>query len=249
MAEDGVVDTESGAARSGRDHRLLDMAHALTADVADRVRDPRAPGLTLFGAGDASIVARLALLERETARSLRNLQRNWVFDPFDEVGPRLDRRARVRGVALNLLVPPRVGDRCPLFPDGLPHARFAPVDIAALLIDDVTLLCEGPRTLRGYPTAWLTSDRMLVRQFIELWDETHARSAALPVTHDLLTGRELAMMRAVCRGEPTGRIATQNQVSPRTVERVVRELQDRLAVGSRPELVCRLLSGSRPQSP
>lgn len=224
--------------------RGLDLI-ATMSDVA-RLDAPLPRGLTLFGVGQAQVMAGLDALERRTRRSAWNMNPNPSFDPED-AAYELEDRSTARGVDLQMVTTPRTVRLNPLLTSFSPKLLLGPVTTRLIVVDQQVAVLQGPDTTAGETTAWIATSGDLLQAALDVWAAVVAESqpalpdgAAPPLNH-----RQLAIARAVCLGNTDAAIARAVGVSQRTVERDISVIMTVTQATSRAEAVLNMLGRGR----
>ena len=211
---------------------------------AEMVRDDLAeasaagvPGLRRL-VGDAEIVDELAILQPRARRSVWDMRPRAGFDPAD---PRfaLDEASQARGLDTVLVTRPHTLTVNPLLPSLYPTARIGPVYLQAIVLDQDTVVVEGPDTVEGHPTAWATDRPDFVVPVLEVWRRTRSMSRPVlgPGAAPALTRRQVQVACMLALGEKDQTIARRLNLSGRTVERDVRVVLEALGARGRTEAV------------
>ncbi|KGN34079.1 LuxR family transcriptional regulator [Knoellia sinensis KCTC 19936] len=224
------------------------LALALRADLGEACRDgvTAPPNLTLLGVGQREVMAGLARLESTTQRSAWSLLPHLIFDPED-LGYELNPRSTNRGVDLQVVTSPRTIRFNPLLTSFSPWVRVGPVPIRMILCDERFAVLEGPETLAGDTTAWLTTGGEFLDQARALWAATWQESRAVLSSGEEppLNARQLEVARRVCLGRTDAAIARELGTSERTVARDVSVILDLTEARSRAEAVLNMLGRGR----
>lgn len=188
----------------------------------------------LFAQGD-QIGERVAMLEKITRTSVRNLQGKAPFDPLrrERVG---NRHLRERNLVGHLITPP--GPRMSLFASCHPGTWVGPSFIPALAIDEQLALFGGPANSAGEQTVWSCTSPEYVDEVCHLWEK--AKEMSIPIW-DVpgvirLTERQITVAGLLIGGFTDSRIAKTFGVSQRTVSSEISVLCEALQAGSRFEL-------------
>lgn len=181
----------------------------------------------LLGEGNRRIRERMADVESRCRRSVRSMQREAPFDPYDNELER-DQLSRRRGIRMAMVVSEPAGFTNPYLRVMNPCARCGPVLGPAMLIDDACAVLPGVPTPGGANTAWVVTRPEMVSELRHLWRATVAlsRPAAATSWPDL-THRQLLIARHTARGGTQAAVARSLGISERTVAHELSEI-DRL---------------------
>ncbi len=216
------------------------LSDKLRLEVESRQRSGhRSHCFNLLGTGIREITRGLERLERDTQRSVWNMQPLLHFDP-EAPSYAMAERSRRRDVELRLIVNDLTLVLNPLLTSVQPNLRVAPIWLQAMVVDERLAVIEGRRGDSGEPSAWVTTEDSLVRLVLDLWQATNDCSTTAP-TQQCLTRRQVLVARALCLGTTDSRIAKQLDVSVRSVERDVGVLLEHLHATSRTEAVLNML--------
>lgn len=203
-------------------------------------------GLGLFGVGQSEVMARLSDLERRTKGSVWNLQPTLTFDPEDAAYAMVE-SSRARGVAMQMVVPPRTLQFHPLLTSFSPNVWLGPVLLKCLIVDGRLAVLRGPDTVDGATTAWVASEGEFLQETLALWHATAAESrpALSDGTGPPLNARQLSVARAVVLGRTDTAIARLLSISERTVARDVAAILAVTEAHSRSEAILNILGRGR----
>ena len=214
----------------------------LLREVTPDVEAARKVGLTLVGVGRHGVAAGLEQLEARTRRSVWNIQRSATFDQ-EELYHELDQRSRRRGIEERAMYSRLALDQNPLLPYMEPDARVGPFLAQMLIVDESCVVLPGQDHPSGNFTAWMATTPRWLDPVREIWSRSWAvaRPFSELVDTSRLSRRQIDVAKLLYQGRTDDGIAKRLGVSPRTVSDDTRRLFAELGVGSRPELVARLM--------
>jgi DNA-binding CsgD family transcriptional regulator len=219
-----------------------ELARCAAAAIGEALRGRGGPSVRLLGRDGHEVGAALPSLEPLAQRSVWTL----VPTPSDPVGMArsLNERSLARGVDLRAIVDVQAAAGPIAADESLrDRVRIAHVQMQAILIDERSLVVEGPVLAGGRgKSGWLISDLATVAAANGLWQGTLARSAPLPGDALMLTDRQRAVAGGLLAGETDAMIAKRLRVSVRTVAAEVRVLMDAVGAQSRYQAGMRLFS-------
>jgi len=153
-----------------------------------------------------------------------------------------------RGITTRTIFPTNAptGQGQPLVLEGVRELSNAPVMSRFMIFDSDTLLVETGEIAGSTITASIIHNPRIVTCFAVLfnflWNQAGETGGAQEPDAVTITPRESLILSGLIAGETDRKIAANNGISERTVQRVIAELRDRFDANSRPALIAKVIS-------